>query len=214
MEYTFRLIQCHEKIPHLTGWYWYIDSMDMLLYMMEKSSTGHIAESVMEVMNKLYKDKVAHDNGKSLPTGHYNSKTAYILEMVLMNEFEKGDREKVNFIDMAGIANDLFHAPKMKAFLEYGAIYIGANLIGFTMDTGQRVVEEVKTIEFIFPIKDEIITISKWPGGMHFYLQSSAQREFKEKFNTWDEAHEHALQFTLKENIKRKDVFIYMKQGD
>ena len=50
--------------------------------------------------------------------------------------------------------------------------------------------------------KDERITISKWPGGKHYYLSSTHSRIFvPDKYSTYKAAREMALEYVAEDRI-------------
>jgi hypothetical protein len=78
---------------------------------------------------------------------------------------------------------------------------------GLVLKKSVTVLAEVSTPTLIWPTRyeDEIITISKWPEGDHYYLCSSRQRLFvPERYDTFDEAHEAAWVYVPRERIKSK----------
>jgi hypothetical protein len=219
IEYTFRLIQCHKDIPTMKGWYWYIDNLRMMQILMNKTVNryaGTPTSPVFAVLDNYRKQEINNKAGKTLlvqANGHYLDDISYLLEFHIENEIING-RERINLIDTCALANKLMIDPKFKCFKKFGAIYVNCNY-GFTIPHGQKILKEIKTKEFKFPFEKEIINISKWPNGSHYHLTSNCNREFKKKFNTYDEAEQHALKFVIKKNITQKSKsYTYTICGD
>jgi hypothetical protein len=203
LKYTFRKIQCHEKIPDLTGWYWYINTDEALLDYISRTK-GISANSIHEVSKRLHPDDPFQ--------GHYSDAVSLALDLKIRTTY--GEGQKINLMTLTEEVNDILVKPKIDMYMSHPGIYLGANLIGFTPDCGQRVVHEIVKNEYDFPETDEIITISRWGDGKHFYLSSSTGRDFKKKYNTYKQAEERALKFVDKDNIREDNKFTYTKIGD
>ena len=53
---------------------------------------------------------------------------------------------------------------------------------------------------------DEVITVSKWPDGTHYYLCSNKDRIFiPSKYNKFDDAYQEALRYVPEDRIKSKE---------
>lgn len=122
--------------------------------------------------------------------------------------------KKITLAKLCTIASDLFNNSKVKSFVKFGALYVNT-VFGYMIPTNQKIIKEIKTTEFKFPIEEEEeITITMWPNGSHYHLKSSVGREFEKKFNSWKAAKNHALKFVSKKDISFKKPFVYMTQGD
>jgi hypothetical protein len=69
------------------------------------------------------------------------------------------------------------------------------------------VLAEVKRKELIWPVHyvDEIITISRWPKGKHYYLCSNQSRLFvPEKYNNYNAARKAAMKYVDTERIRMR----------
>jgi hypothetical protein len=80
------------------------------------------------------------------------------------------------------------------------------------------IIEVFETPQLCFPenkIAKRKITISRWFGGDHFYLQGQDKVIFsREKFDTLDEAMREAGAYALEENINVAVAqFIYTSEG-
>ena len=78
---------------------------------------------------------------------------------------------------------------------------------GFVAKRDLIVLEEIERDELIWPehVADEIIVISKWPKGKHYYLSSNRDRVFvPEKFNTYQAARKIALKYVSADRIKSR----------
>ena len=70
------------------------------------------------------------------------------------------------------------------------------------------VLAEIKRRDLTWPevLADEIITISKWPKGKHYYLCSNRSRVFvPEKFATYRAARLAAIRYVPADRIKSRD---------
>ena len=77
---------------------------------------------------------------------------------------------------------------------------------GWMNDKGIKILAEIETEKWPEEIEGEIITISKWPAGKHYYLASNKERIFLEnKFDDVLLAREHAKLFVSEANIKISD---------
>ncbi|MCK9570176.1 hypothetical protein M0R72_14625 [Candidatus Pacearchaeota archaeon] len=83
---------------------------------------------------------------------------------------------------------------------------IVVNINGGTLLLSEVVVlETVETAEIDFNVRfeNEVITISRWPEGKHFWLASNKYRIFvPDKHNTYAAARKHALHYVPAERIK------------
>lgn len=78
---------------------------------------------------------------------------------------------------------------------------------GFVAKQDLIVLDEIKRSDLIWPeqFADEIITISKWPKGKHYYLCSNKSRAFvPEKFSTYRAARLAALQYVPADRINSR----------
>ena len=78
---------------------------------------------------------------------------------------------------------------------------------GFAAKRDLIVLAEVHTRDLTWPeqFDDEIITISRWPKGIHYYLCSNRERVFvPEKFTTCQAAREAALRYVPVERIRSR----------
>lgn len=101
-----------------------------------------------------------------------------------------------------------------KIFHEHGCAFVNSSG-GIT--TPMEVLEERKSETLHFPENPsrpsvrspEVITISQFPAGDHYYLKSTQGRLFSpEKYNTFDEAYAVALKYTSQDHIYGKKVEI------
>lgn len=79
---------------------------------------------------------------------------------------------------------------------------------GFVAKRDLIVLAEIKRRDLIWPevFADEIITISRWPKGTHYYLSSNRGRVFvPEKFVTYRAARLAALRYVPADRIKSRD---------
>jgi len=70
---------------------------------------------------------------------------------------------------------------------------------------GAIILETIESRKLIWPeqFDGEIITISRWPEGKHYYLCSNKQRIFvPDKYRTFEAAYEVALCYVPDERIK------------
>ena len=78
---------------------------------------------------------------------------------------------------------------------------------GFVAKRDLIVLAEIKRRDLTWPedIPDEVITISRWPKGKHYYLCSNRGRVFvPEKFNTYRAAERAALRYVSADRIKSR----------
>jgi hypothetical protein len=69
------------------------------------------------------------------------------------------------------------------------------------------VLAEIERDDLTWPehFDDEIITISRWPKGKHYYLSSNRGRVFvPEKFSTYQAAEEAARKYVSADRIKAR----------
>jgi hypothetical protein len=65
---------------------------------------------------------------------------------------------------------------------------------------------EIEKLRWPDSYDDEIITISRWPKGLHYYIASNKNRLFSpSKFNTYDEARDLALVYASPSRIKSRE---------
>ena len=79
---------------------------------------------------------------------------------------------------------------------------------GFVAKRDLIVLAEIKRRDLIWPevFADEIITISRWPKGTHYYLSSNRGRVFvPEKFVTYRAARLAALRYVPADRIRSRD---------
>jgi hypothetical protein len=85
-------------------------------------------------------------------------------------------------------------------FLEEGPLLVNQST-GFHPIPEELVIHEERLSE-TWP-GEEVIVISKWPGGIHFYLHSSIERSFAvSRFPTYEAARQEAEKYTP--NVKTK----------
>jgi len=78
---------------------------------------------------------------------------------------------------------------------------------GFVAARDLIVLAEIESDDLIWPehFADEIIVISKWPKGRHYYLSSNRERVFvPEKFHTYQAARGAALRYVPADRIRSK----------
>jgi len=78
---------------------------------------------------------------------------------------------------------------------------------GFVAKRDLTILAEIESDDLTWPehFTDEIIFISKWPKGKHYYLSSNRERVFvPEKFNTYQAAKRAALRYVSADRIKSK----------
>lgn len=78
---------------------------------------------------------------------------------------------------------------------------------GFVAKHDLIVLAEIESDDLTWPehLDDEVIAISKWPKGKHYYLSSNRERVFvPEKFNTYQAAKRAALRYVSADRIKSR----------
>lgn len=93
-----------------------------------------------------------------------------------------------------------------KALEDKKYIYVNKNGGWFFDSKYPKKVETITKDELIWPDdedKDEIITISSWYKGAHFYLNST-KRKFDFKLDSLEDAKQEALKFVSEKQIKIK----------
>jgi hypothetical protein len=91
--------------------------------------------------------------------------------------------------------------------LTFGEVLVNA-AGGLVAKRDLIVLAEIESDEPIWPdhLPDEIITISKWPKGKHFYLCSNHNRVFMpEKFSTYRAARAAALKYVPSNRIDSRE---------
>jgi hypothetical protein len=168
MTYTFHKVQCHEKIPTLTGWY-----LQLIPYDIATLLEVHLGVTAM------YFHRFQHD-----PHMQKDETTRRIWNPITQAQRWLGsmhDRMKDNktvLINMNG-----------------GWMFMEDAIILDTVTS--------ENIRWGDRYDTEIITISRWPKGRHFYLSSNKFRVFlPDKHNTYIGAFEDALQYVPSERIK------------
>ena len=78
---------------------------------------------------------------------------------------------------------------------------------GFVAKRDLIILAEIESDDLTWPeqFPDEIITISRWPKGKHYYLCSNKNRVFvPEKFSTYQAAEEAARKYVSPDRIKAR----------
>ena len=78
---------------------------------------------------------------------------------------------------------------------------------GFVAKRDLIVLAEIESDDLTWPehYADEIVIISKWPKGKHYYLSSNRERVFvPEKFNTYQAAEEAARKYVSADRIRAR----------
>jgi hypothetical protein len=84
------------------------------------------------------------------------------------------------------------------------------------LDGAVTILKTIKRKEFVWPEDDkpETITISRWPDGIHYYLTSSLNREFPNKYKSLSYATKIARRYVDADNVIIKNPgFRYKRDG-
>lgn len=102
IEYTFRLLQCHYDIPALVGWYWIVDTPEMLEIFLEKNTNNFTWDPVngpiIEVITRYRKESENRKAGKliHMQIDHYTDKRSFLLDFHVQRAIEEERIEKNN----------------------------------------------------------------------------------------------------------------------
>jgi hypothetical protein len=104
-------------------------------------------------------------------------------------------------------------------FQQHGVVYVGA--LGQMFPPVNFVIHtELEKAKLAFPTEDnsEIITITKWKDGLHYYLSSNKGRIFEvSRYSNYDSAFKEAKRHVGTKRIKYKENTssrFYTKEGD
>lgn len=178
MSYTFVKCRPHPKCKKLVGWYLLLKSEDVETF--ERLHTRVTSDAYV----RYAKDPHLFDQKTRMP------KNGLAL---ILNPFNVG-------AGWCETANRLL--------MEDGCILV--NRVGglMPMVPKEQIIKQIQSGDLCWPessIKGEVINISQWTGGTHFYLSSNKKRIFvPEKFDTFDEAWEHAKNFVSEDKISFK----------
>ena len=78
-----------------------------------------------------------------------------------------------------------------------------------------KILKEIQTDNYRFPDIEEFISIAKWMGGTHYYLQSNMARNIERtKFYSIWEAKDEALKYVDEKHISINTSKMYTHEGD
>jgi hypothetical protein len=140
--------------------------------------------------------EVSADDPKLLEALHRSIATKYRLM------FGEDAHCKVGLADATSFAANWLRS--FRDELQKGGVLVNP-AGGFVAKRDLIVLEEVDSEDLTWPVcfADEIITISRWPRGKHYYLCSNKGRVFMpDKFSTYGAAREAALKYVSANRIR------------
>lgn len=137
--------------------------------------------------------------------------TILVRQLDQLNEGRIRESEVHNpSIFIEALANNVINT------LEQGKSLLWANDANrFELNEKIKVLKEIQSESYSFPDIEEVITIGKWLGGKHYYLQSNMPRNIEKlQFNSSLEAKDEALKYVDNEHIIINTSNIYGHEGD